>query len=437
MSKNSDPTLFAPTELDSVAPAREPAPKAEPRLRTANRSQTSLQAIDLDRTIGPEHEARTIWRFVELMDLARFHAPIEAREGAPGRNATDPRILVALWLYATSQGVGSARELARLCESHDAYRWICGGVSVNHHLLSEFRVGHGDALDALFTQVLAVMMKKGLVTLMRTAQDGTRVRANAGAKSFRRKLRLKQLLLLAGEQVERVKKLAEDTTLKAREAAALERAAREREARIKEALEELPAAEAAKKASERDEARVSTTDPKARVMKMADGGFRPGYNVQFASTTGEAVIVGVAVTNQGSDYGQMSPMLEQIEQRTGQRPEQHLVDGGFASKEAISDAAKEGTEIYAPPMKKKKGDRPPDEPTPDDTPEVAEWRKRMATEEGKEIYKQRAATAELVNANVKERQGMKVLVRGTKKVLAIALWHALAYNLMRWAALTA
>ena len=428
--------MFSPSEI--VSPTQQAAaPKGAPRLRCANRSQLLLRPVDLDATIPSDHQARTIWRFLEQLDLARFLEPIEAREGEPGRDATDPRILVAVWLYATSQAVGSARALARLCEAHDAYRWICGGVSLNHHLLSDFRVNHGAALDELQTQVLAVMMKQGLVTLTRMAQDGTRVRASAGAASFRREPRLRDFLAAAQEQVEHVKHLADDPTVTARETAARQRAAREREARIKKALEEMPAARAAKKTDEKDEARVSTTDPEARVMKMGDGGFRPAFNLQFATTTEEAVIVGVGVTNVGSDKSQMTPMLAQIEERTGRRPSEYLVDSGYVNLEAIEEAEKNGTTVYAPPAAKKKGEEPSYEPKPDDAPEVAAWRQRMGTKEAKDLYtKARGATAELVNADLKEHRGLTLRVRGAKKVLTIALWHVLAYNLMRWASLT-
>lgn len=178
------------------------ARKGAPRLRCANRAQVLLRPVDLDATIEPDHPARTIWRFVEQLDLSRFLVPIAAREGNPGRDATDPKILVALWLYATTQAVGSGRQLARLCESHDAYRWILGGVTTNYHTFSDFRVGHGAALDDLLTQVLAVMMQQNLVTLWRVAQDGTRVRASAGAASFRRVRRLAEYQAAARAQVE-------------------------------------------------------------------------------------------------------------------------------------------------------------------------------------------------------------------------------------------
>ena len=408
-----------------------------PRLACANRSQLLLRPVDLDALIAADHVARGMWRFVERLDLSAFYSPIKAREGEPGRAATDPKILLTLWLHATSEGIGSAREVARLCESHDAYRWICGGVSVNYHTLSDFRVEHREALDDLLTQVLAAMMSQGLVTLTRVAQDGTRVRASAGAASFRREPKLKDLVKAARKQVEHVTSLADDPTVTTREAAAKARAAREREARIEKALEQLPKVRAAKKnEEEKKEARASTTDAEARVMKMGDGGFRPAYNVQFATTTHEKVIVGVDVTNVGSDKSQMTPMLEQIQQRCGERPQEHLVDGSYVKLDEIEKAAGGGTKVYAPPPAKKKGESPDYEPKPDDTPAVAEWRRRMGTQEAKDIYKERAATAELVNADAKEHRGMKLRVRGLDKVLAVALLHALTFNLLRWAALT-
>jgi hypothetical protein len=275
------------------------------------------------------------------------------------------------------------------------------------------------------------------VTLTRVAQDGTRVRASAGAASFRREPKLEQLLEEAREQVEHAKKQAEDPSITAREAAARRRAAQEREERIERALKELPKVREAKKgAEEKQQARASTTDPEARVMKMGDGGFRPAFNVQFAATTEEAVIVGVGVTNIGSDKAELAPMLEQIEERTGHRPEEALVDGGFVKLSAIEDAAKRGTKVYAPVQAQKKGEAAIHEPKPTDAPEVAEWRQRMGTEGAKNIYKERAATAELVNADLKEHRGLKVGVRGAKKVLSIALWSALTYNLLKWAALS-
>lgn len=299
-------TMLPGFELRTPMAAPEPA-VGPPRILEANRTQVLLRPTDLESLLPADHAARALWTCAERLDLTAFYAPIAAVEGAAGRPAIDPKILLTLWLYATSEGVGSARELARLCEAHDAYRWICGGVHVNHHTLSDFRVAHAAALDRLLTETLAVLLKEGLITLTRVAQDGTRIRASAGAASFRREQSLRRCLAAAEAQVRRC--AAEDdaavATRTARQAAAQVRAARERQARVEQALAHLPAVRAAKKtADERAGARVSTTDPGARVMKMADGGFRPAYNVQVATETTAQVVV-----------GSMSPMWEAIAAR--------------------------------------------------------------------------------------------------------------------------
>jgi len=417
------------TASESAGRASEP-----PRIRTAERRQLFWQSRDLETLLTPDHRARAIWNFVGKLDLQRFYAGIKARGSEPGQPAIDPKILLVLWLYATSEAVGSARELARLCEAHDAYRWICGGVSVNYHTLSDFRVDHGKALDELMTQVLAVLMHQGLVHLNRVAHDGMRVRASAGAGSFRREKTLHKCLEAARAQVEAVKKAAEqpDGQKSARERAAQERAARDREERLTRALAELPKVQATKKDKDKPEARVSTTDPEARVMKMPDGGFRPAYNVQLATDTESRVIVGVRVTNSGSDQGQMEPMLDEIHRRTGSNPAEHLVDGGFTKLESITKASEAGTTVYTPVAKPRVEGIDPHLPKEGDTPAVIEWRKRMATDEGKKIYKERAATAETVNADLRTSKGLDGFpVRGTSKVLCIALWAALTYDILR------
>src|SRR3989441_3405782 len=241
--------------------------RGAPRIVTANRAQLQLRPQDLESLLPADHRARALWMVVDRLDLSRFYAAIQARGSDPGRPAIDPKVLVALWLYATSEGVGSARELARLCEAHDAYRWLCGGVRVNYHTLSDFRVGHEEALDELMTQVLAVMLHRGLVKLERVAQDGMRVRASAGAASFRREPSLRACLEAAETQVACVKQEAEHPVpgRSAREQAAAARVAREREKRVRQALAELPAVRAAKRTAEgKNPARVATTDPAAR-----------------------------------------------------------------------------------------------------------------------------------------------------------------------------
>ena len=430
-------TLFPIPE--SEPPRREVSEVAgAPRLVRPNREQVELRAVDLEGLLPAEHPARAVWEFVESLDLSPLYAQVQSVEGRAGRPATDPRIYLALWLYATVQGVGSARAIERLTGEHDAYRWICGGVSVNHHSLSDFRVEQVEFLDRLLTHSVAVLMSQGLVTLQRVAQDGMRVRASAGAASFRRKPKLRQCLKEAGEQIERLRQeLEEDPeATKRRQVAARQRAAEDRHRRVSQALEQMAEVEAKKRsAAEREQARVSTTDPEARVMKMADGGFRPAYNTQFAVDTETQVVVGVDVSNRGTDQGQLVPMLEQLEARYAKRPAQGLVDGGFVALDDIETAAAQGTEVYAPVAKPKDPDRDPHTPLPDDAPAIAHWRQRMGTDEAKEIYKLRAATAECVNAIARNRGFQRFQVRGKQKARAVALWYAIAHNMMRGLAL--
>lgn len=413
-------------------------PSERPRIVTANRAQLQLRPLDLESLLPAAHRARAVWAVVEQLDLRAFYDAIVARGSEPGRPAIDPQILVALWLYATSEGVGSARELARLCEAHDAYRWLCGGVRVNHHTLSDFRVGHEQALDALMTHVLAVLLRQGLVQLSRVAQDGTRVRASAGASSFRREKSLRACLAAAQAQVARAKQEAEQPAGagQARAQAAAARAARERMKRVARAVAELPKVQAAKPdAAAKAQARVSTTDPDARVMKMGDGGYRPAYNVQFATATAGRVIVGVQVTNAGTDMGQMRPMHAEIVRRTGERPAEYLVDGGFTKLAAIEEASAEGTTVYAPVPTPRRDGIDPYQPKRGDSPAIAAWRTRMGTDAAKGIYKERAATAETVNGDLRTWRGLDRLpVRGGAKVLSIALWAAVTYNVLRWIA---
>lgn len=445
-------SLFPSLPQSSVAGSKRPSPTAAPRVLTAERNQIALRPVDLEATVGPEHAVRNVWAFVERLDLSALYAEIGSVEGQAGRAAIDPKILMALWLYATLDGVGSAREIERLIETHDAYRWICGGVNVNHHTISDFRCAPVDVLDELLTQSVAVLVNQGLVKLERVAQDGLRVRASAGAGSFRRRSTLELCLEQAHAQVQALKGEidADPNASNQRRRAARERAAKEREERLAQALDELAQVEkqknkkkAAKKENEteeqyrkRSEPRASSTDAEARVMKMADGGFRPAYNVQLASTPQTQIIVGVEVNNCGSDGGQLSPMLEQVQQRYQQRPAEWLADGGFATDADIEDAYRGGTTVYAPVRHPRNSSRDPYVALPDDSEAIAQWRQRMGTEAAKEIYKQRAATSECVNAIARGRGLSQFLVRGLQKVKAVALWYALAHNLMRGVTLT-
>ena len=272
-------------ELPETEEVPEPVTTAGQELRLSRpvRNQAEMVVRDLDAVLGPEHRARAIWSLVERLDLSEFYTAIRSASDSPGRAATDPKVLLALWLYATVEGIGSARQLDRLCQEHDAFRWLRGGVPVNYHMLADFRVDHKEALDSLLTQLVAVLLKEGLVDLKGVAQDGMRVRASAGQSSFRREKTRDRCLAEAQEQVERLAREREhpDPQTGKRERAARERAAREREERVEEALRQLPQVQAVKerqkrksgkkRASRVTEARVSTTDPDARVMKMPDG----------------------------------------------------------------------------------------------------------------------------------------------------------------------
>lgn len=421
-----------------------------PRLLQPNRSQIELRASDLESLLGEDHRARLVWGYVVHQDLSKLFEAVKARGSNAGRAAIDPRVLFALWLYATLDGVGSGREVARLSREHDAYRWICGGVSVNYHALNDFRSGNEALMDELLTDNVAALAAVGAISLQRVAQDGMRVRADAGAASFRRQASLDEHLSQARELVQTIKTQAEkDPGLAKRQAqAARLRAAQEREQRIRAALQQLPEVAAAKKrnGAKAEDARASTTDADARVMKMGDGGFRPAFNVQFATTCEEQVIVGMDVVNAGSDMALLAPMVEQVEQRLGHSPDEWLVDGGFPAHEQL-DAVAGKTEVYAPVPEARtknnaKNDEPGNEaqqdkhaPKPGDSEAVAEWRARMASDEAKEIYKLRAATAECINAQARNRGLLRMPVRNLAKVRSVVGLFVLAHNLMRTAAL--
>lgn len=312
-----------------------------PRLRIAQRDQVVMRMLSLDQMLAADDDARVVWEFVCQCDLSKLLDQIRAVEGNVGRKATDPRILLALWLFATLKGVGSARELDRLCERHLSYQWLCGDVSLNYHTLADFRVEHAEVLDALLTEQVTALMHAGAVTIERVAQDGMRVRASAGKASFRKATTLEECLSEAKQRVEELRREteADPGIAHRRQQAAGKRAAEERLEKVTAAIKACAEVQAAKDKRGGDSlktpARASTTDPDARTMKMANGGYNPAYNVQFSTDTQTQVIVGVDVVNQGTDAGQMAPMVEQIESRTGVRPRDVLVDGGFATKDDI------------------------------------------------------------------------------------------------------
>lgn len=425
---------------------RATAAAAPARVIRADRQQVELRPMDLDSLLPPAHRARAVWALVEQLDLSAFYARIKARGSWAGREATDPQVLLALWLYATAEGVGSARELERLCEAHAAYRWLRGGVPVNYHTLSDFRTAHGAALDGLLTKVLAAMMQQGLVRLKRVAQDGTRVRAAAGDGSFRRRARLEEFEEQARTQVQHLRSAvgaAAGLAGPARQQAAQARAVRERAQRVTQALAQLQQVEAervqykAGSKEPRGAARASTTDPEARVMRMSDGGRRPAYNLQFATETSSEVIVGMRVSQGRTDFAEAVPMMEQIAQRCGQVPPALLVDTGYTSAANVEALTAQDIELYGA-LPQRQGKPDPYAPRASDSAALQALKERMRTLAGQEIYRERAQVSERVNGDLKTWRTLgRVTVRGVGKVTCVALLNVLAYNLLRWIVLAA
>jgi len=426
--------------LPEQAPPKSAEPLGRPRLREPVRDQLELRCVDIESLIGEDHPARLFWAYVEQVDLRELEDAIKAREGRPGHPTITPRLLLALWLYAYSQGVGSARALDRLCTSHDGYRWLCGGVSVNYHTLSDFRVENERLLENLLILHLVALAMAGLVDFTTLMQDGIRIRAAAGAASFRRRARLEELEAAARDLVEHLRgELHADAEASNRRIrAARERAARERAQRLEAALKAQSEVEEQRRRREKKNAnqvkkqkepRSSTTDPQARVMKMADGGFRPAWNVQVVTAGEEQIVVAVEPTSVGSDRGLMRPMLEAIRKRLGRLPKRYLVDGGFMAGPDIEWAHTNGVEVYCAPTRSKHG-RDPYAPRPKDGPGVRAWRERMASEQGKACYKRRGI-AECVHARWRNSNLTQVTVRGAAKVKTVMLWHALANNILQ------
>ncbi len=404
-----------------------------------------MQVLSLDQMLPPDHVARVVWAYVEQVDVGPLLATIRSVEHHAGNPAIDPRVLLGLWLLATIQGVGSAREIERRTSEHTAYRWLAGGLPINYHTLNDFRSDHVAFLDQLLTTSVASLLHQQLIVLDRVAQDGMRVRASAGAGSFRRQSTLQKCLVEAETHVQAVKAQAEGDP-----AAGLrrqQRLAEERHGRIQAALAETQQLAQQRQQVEVEkgvkakEPRASTTDPEARIMKMADGGFRPAYNVQLATTTESGIIVGADVINKGSDSGQLAPMVEQLQERYDAKPKEALADGGFATKEDIHTLHEEHhVQVYAPVKdenKKRAAGVDPFVPRKGDSEGVALWRQRMGTEAAKQIYAERAQTAEWANALMRNRGLYQFRVRGLAKVKAVMLWYVLAHNLLRAVALRA
>jgi transposase len=401
----------------------------KPRVTEPARRQAAIRFEMPDDALSAEHPARVLWQALGKLDLSAFLENARSVEGSAGRPTLSPRLMLTLWTYAISQGVGSSREIARLIESDRAFGWIVGDVEVSHHALSRFRVGHQEALDKLMTDILAALTHKGVLSLRLVAQDGMRVRAAASAPSFRTLDSLLECREQAELHLKAVLAQADDPELTLGQKVAREDSARDFQRRIEEAISTVESLQEQRGAS-RPQARASTTDAEARVMKMGDGGFRPALNVQMATAGSELggprTIVGVAVCNVGSDMGGVTPMLEQIERRTGQLPETLLADANHANHTAIVAAEQRGVNmvVAVPERSRETG------PKTVLVAEIVDWKKRMQTAEAKALYRARAGLCEWTNAQAAGRFGLRqFLVRGIAKATSVSLLIAITSNL--------
>lgn len=414
--------------------------KGKARLKSPIRNQIEFINTSLEDLIPEDHQVRNIWNYINQMDLSLFLNKINSTDCNPGRPATDPKILLALWIYALVEGIGSARVIDRYCLEHLAFKWLCGGVAMNYHTISDFRRNNSEEFDELTTQIIARLMHRDLVTLKRVSQDGMRVRAFAGSSSYRRKSKLKELLKLAKEQVANLRnELDEDAaSCLNRKAAAKKRAAEDRLNRVQEAINEheksIADLEKSKKKhrkkltqEEINEMRTSTTDPKTRRMKMANGGFNLAYNFQIAVDTKSRFIVGNYITNKGSDYSEINVMFNKVKQRYNKTADAWLVDQGYLDHQDIIKTQKAGCKVYVNPKEKKSETKSKSE----EDCELIEWRIRMGMDEAKEIYKDRAATSEWVNAGIRNRGLKQLLVRGINCVSSVLNLHILTHNIQR------
>ena len=334
-------TIWAEGELPprpAETQGSESRPKPPARFQPINRQQMVFRAVDVEQLLEPEHLARAIWEMTGRLDLTAYAAEVRAVEGEAGRPPIDPRLLIALWVYAYSEKVSSAREVARRCEYHPAYQWLTGCEGINYHTLADFRVEHQAALDGLFAQVLAILSSEGLITLEQVAHDGTKVKAAASGQSFHREQTLRAHLAAAQQRVQAMGDPREEAADR-RTRVARQRAAKEKVERLQQALEELKKVQAAPEGrADPSERRVSETDPEARPMKQSDGGYAPSHNVQVSTDVAHGIIVGASVTQDANDQQQLVPALEEVERQNGRPPGQMIVDDGYTTRENIQAA---------------------------------------------------------------------------------------------------
>jgi transposase len=313
-----------------------------------DRRQLVLRTVDVEKLIDEDHGVRAIWELIGRLDLSLYHAQIEAVEGHAGRDHTDPQLLISVWLYAYSRGISSAREIARQCEFEPGFQWLGGLRAISHRTLSGFRSENKAALDNLFVQVLGMLSAEGLIGLERVTLDGTKIKANAGGNSFRRKEKLQAHLELAREQVRilNAEGEQEESTAK-RQAAARRRGARQRASRLEAAVREVERLQQEKKHDRKEfVARASSTDPDAHVMRNGEGGTVPSYNLQLVTDTTHGLVVNVEAATDAIDYRQLQPALERCHSTLGETPKQILADGNYTNHASVQAAAECGVDFY-------------------------------------------------------------------------------------------
>ena len=479
-----------------------------PKLRLINRNKIIVKQIDVERMLECGHPARAMWDLMGKVDLGLFHNAIRSQEGEKGRPSNDPRMLISVWLYAYSIGVSAGREIERQMEYEPGLMWLCGGDAVNHHTLSDFRVDHKEALDELFQQWLAVLYGEGLIDLSQVMHDGTKVRANAGVDTFRRKKTIEERLALAKQLLEQMGDPREDNQqARTRKQAAEQRAARELEEKTDAALEEWKRISKDKTAAVAERVRVSVVEPEAHKMKHGDNAILPSYNVQLSTESSNKIIVGMHLSQSSADAQSLVTAVDVIEENTGRCPDQMVIDGGFTSKENIAAMDERGIDLIGslPDLEKKRtagavaaGIEPafgvqffifeeqtntlkcpagkalgykskntkrgnkyqvyraqgsdcqscefqkqccPKNPEKgrgvamlvQEDPIIANFHRKMESEEAKRIYKKRGPVAEFPNAWIKDKIKLrKYRLRGLVKAGIETMWACLAYNIKQW-----
>jgi transposase len=318
-------------------------------VKPVNRQQMSWRAVDVEQLIDADHRARILWGLVGQLDLTRFYECIQSTKEEGGRPAYEPQLLISLWVYAYTLGIGSSREIERRCAWDPAFQWLTGLEVVSYHTLADFRMQRKEELNQLFTHLLAVLSQEGLVSLEQVTLDGTKIGASASQKSFRREKTLQEQVALARQRVKEMEAEEEKEGVNQRIAKAQQRARREKQERLESALKELEKVREQKDGEkEKREARASSSDPEARIMKQSGGGFAPSYNAQISTDAKHGIIVDVEVTQAGNDYEQLLPALERVEERMEKKPQQMVVDGGFVSRENVDGIAEKEVDLLGP-----------------------------------------------------------------------------------------